>query len=43
MYEDSLRSLKKGDEILAYVGEDTLAHIPEYAADYIRRRAERGI
>jgi HTH-type transcriptional regulator, sugar sensing transcriptional regulator len=43
MYEDSLRSLKKGDEILAYVGEDTLRNMPEYADDYIRRRVEKNI
>jgi len=43
MYEDSLRSCKKGDEILAYVGEDVLRHLPAYAADYVRRRAEKGI
>jgi HTH-type transcriptional regulator, sugar sensing transcriptional regulator len=43
MYEDSLRSLKKGDEILAYVGEDTLQNMPEYAEDYIKRRVEKNI
>lgn len=43
MYEDSLRSLKKGDEILAYVGEDVLSHLPEYAKSYVSRRAEKGI
>jgi sugar-specific transcriptional regulator TrmB len=43
MYEDSLRSCKKGDEILAYVGNDVLKNIPEYANDYIRRRLEKSI
>lgn len=43
MYEDSLRNLKKGDEILAYVGEDTLQNMPEYAEDYINRRVEKNI
>jgi len=43
MYEDSLRSCRKGDEILAYVGEDVLRHIPKYAEDYVRRRVEEGI
>jgi len=43
MYEDSLRSLKKGDEILAYVGEDTLQTLPDYADDYIKRRVEKNI
>lgn len=43
MYEDSLKSLKKGDEILAYVGNDVLSYIPDYAEDYVRRRIEKGI
>jgi sugar-specific transcriptional regulator TrmB len=43
MYEDSLRSLKKGDEILGYVGEDVARYLPEYADDYVRRRVEKGI
>lgn len=43
MYEDSLRSCKKGDKILAYVGEDVLRHLPGYAEDYIARRVEKGI
>lgn len=43
MYEDSLRSCRKGDEILAYVGEDVMAHLPEYAENYVRRRVEKGI
>lgn len=43
MYEDSLRSCKKGDEILAYVGEDVLRHLPSYAEDYVKCRVEEGI
>jgi len=43
MYEDSLRSCKKGDEILAYVGEDVLKHLPKYVEDYVQRRVEKGI
>jgi len=43
MYEDSLRSLNKGDEILAFVGESVLEQLPDYVADYIKRRVEKGI
>lgn len=43
MYEDSLHSCKKGDEILAYVGEDVLRHLPRHAEDYVQRRVEKGI
>ncbi len=43
MYEDSLKILKKGDQILAYVGDDVLNRIPDYAEDYVKRRVEKGI
>ena len=43
MYEDSLRSLKKGEEILGYVGEGITQHLPEYTQDYVQRRTEKGI
>lgn len=43
MYEDSLRSLKKGEEILGYVGEGITQHLPEYTQDYVQRRAEKGV
>lgn len=43
MYEDSLRSLGKGDEILAYMGESVLDQIPDYVEDYVKRRVEKGI
>lgn len=43
MYEDSLKSLKKGDEILAYVGEDVLHYVEDYAIEYVKRRVEKGV
>lgn len=43
MYEDSLRSLRKGDEILAYVGDDVYRDMPEYLEKYIKQRIEKGI
>lgn len=43
MYEDSLRSLNKGDTILAYVGEGILVHLPEYTEDYVQRRVAKGV
>ena len=43
MCEDSLRNLRKGDIILAYVGEGIVLHLPEYANDYIERRIKKGI
>lgn len=43
MYEDSLCACRKGDEILAYVGEDVLRHLPSYAKEYVKHRVEEGI
>ncbi len=43
MWEDSLKSLKKGDEILAYVGEDTLKNLQKYSDNYIKRRVSKSI
>lgn len=43
MYEDSLKSLKKGDEILGYVAEGITQHLPEYTDDYVQRRIAKGI
>lgn len=43
MYEDSLRSCRKGDQILAYVGQDVLRYLPDYTEDYVTRRVEKGI
>lgn len=43
LYEDTLKSLERGDEILAYVTEDTINYLEDYAADYVARRSERGV
>jgi len=43
IYEDSLRSLRKGDEILAYIGEDIIERLPAYSDEYVKRRVEKGI
>ena len=43
MYEDSLKNLKKGDEILAYVGENVLDYLPEYTQQYVNQRTEKRI
>ena len=43
IYDDTLRTLKKGDELLAYVGEDVVVHLPEYVKDYVGRRAQKGV
>jgi len=43
MYDDSLKSLKKGDEILGYVGEGVLQHLPKYSDKYIAERVKKGI
>lgn len=43
MYEDSLKSLKKGDEILAYVGDDVLKYLPEHSSWYVNERIKKGI
>ncbi len=43
MYEDSLNSLKKGDEILAYMGEDVLKNMPRFSSYYVNERVKRGI
>lgn len=43
LYEDTLKILKSGDEILAYVTAETPEVLPGYSADYIRRRVEKGI
>ena len=41
--EDTLDSLKQGDEILAYVTKETLDFMPRYAKDYVKRRKAKGI
>lgn len=43
MYEDSLRTLKSGDTILVYVGEDGLSDLPNYVSEYVDRRVAKGI
>ncbi|MCX6745439.1 MAG: hypothetical protein NTX00_00285 [Candidatus Parcubacteria bacterium] len=43
MYNDSLKSLKKGDEILGYVGEGVLQHLPKYSDEYVAERVAKGI
>ncbi len=43
MHEDSLRVLKKGDEILGYVGEGIIEHLPAFTDDYVERRIAKGI
>jgi sugar-specific transcriptional regulator TrmB len=43
LYEDTLTSLKRGDEILAYVTHDTLQHLENYSLDYVKRRVAKGI
>lgn len=43
LYEDSLRDCKKGDEILAYVGEDCVKYLPVYSAQYVKNRVAKGI
>lgn len=43
MYEDSLKTLKRGEEILGYVGEGIAQYLPEYTEDYVKRRTEKGI
>lgn len=43
LYEDTLLSLKLGDEILAYVASGTVEFMAEYAVDYVRRRVAKKI
>ncbi len=43
LYENSLSALKKGDEILAFVTNQTPAALPEYVADYVQKRSRAGI
>lgn len=43
LYEDTLLVTLDGGEILAYVTKDTVDALPEYTADYVRRRAARNI
>lgn len=43
LYEDTLLVLKRGDELLAYVGEYEIPELDEYMHDYVIRRAKKGI
>jgi len=43
LYYDSLSSLNNGDEILAYVTVKTPEVIPDYTANYVKKRVEKGI
>jgi len=43
LYEDTLTSCKKGDEILSYVASETLDFLGDYTPDYVGRRAAKGI
>lgn len=43
LYEDTLVSLKSGDEILAYVTNDTIKYLEDYSLDYVRRRVAKKI
>jgi sugar-specific transcriptional regulator TrmB len=43
MYEDELKSCKKGDEILSYIGQDSLEELPEYSKYFVDERVRKGI
>ncbi len=43
MYDDSLASLKKGDEMLVYCGQDVLNYLPKYVDQYVEQRVKKGI
>lgn len=43
LYEDTLLVTPNGGEILAYVTKDTVDALPEYTADYVRRRVAKNI
>lgn len=43
LFEDTLTSSKAGDEILAYVAEESISRLGSYNDDYVKRRAAKGI
>lgn len=43
VYNDTLRTLKSGDEILAYVTSKTASEFSDYFSDYVTNRVEKGI
>jgi len=43
LYEDTLDTLEKDDEILAYVTKETMNFIPTYSKNYVKRRVKKGV
>jgi HTH-type transcriptional regulator, sugar sensing transcriptional regulator len=43
VYNDNLKALKRGDEILAYGGEDIVKYMPKYTEHYVNERVKIGI
>lgn len=43
LYEDTLTSLKPEEEILAYVTDQVIDHLADYALDYVKRRVAKQI
>lgn len=43
LYEDTLLSCKKSDEILAYVTNETVEYLEDYSINYVQRRIAKGI
>lgn len=41
--DNELNKLKKGDEILGYLGEGIVAKLPDYTKDFVNRRAKKGV
>lgn len=43
LYEDTLDTLTKGDEILAYVTKETLDFLPTFSKNYVKKRKIKGV
>jgi sugar-specific transcriptional regulator TrmB len=43
IYEDTLRTLKKGEIIYSFMGEGMTDYLPKYTRGYVDRRVEKGI
>jgi sugar-specific transcriptional regulator TrmB len=43
LYDDTLATCEKDDEILAYVTNETVEYIDDYSARYVERRVAKGI
>jgi len=43
LYEDTLSTLKKGDEIMACATNETIEYLESYSANYVQRRIQKGI